>query len=537
MNAAAPAAVSGEMMTPPAPAVPPINALPPIPPARPAKLIEPPFDLPRLLAGLVLGVGAFDFCFWGITGLGFSLGLFVALLTGVILGNRQRLRPSRVTLGLLALLSGAVMAATLETGFTNTLVLAVLIVALAGQTYFTGADSVWGRVISQMIALLGAPGRVFWLGARMMESGFKGGVGSIRSLLGGILVVVPALFLAVVFGSLLSTGNAVFGSWVNSFLNWIGRELSLYLNFGRICLWFVAAFVMLPLLRPTSISEGWWRWTERLPRLPEIVPSRGAFLSSTLVLLVLNVMFFVANLADACFLWSGKSLPPGVTYSGYVHSGTNALTATVILSAVVLTVIFQQSLQVARRRELKALAYAWIAQNLFLLTSVALRLKLYIQAYDMTVERLGVIIFLVLVATGFVLLIVKILQDRSLSWLIGSSILAVLATLYITQFLDLGGWSANYNVARWEKDRSRDLDLYYIYDQGAAGWPALRHAIDLGATWKADGDRYKNVNDPLLAARQDEASAPRAQFDPNHWREFSLRAYLNRWALEENPNK
>jgi len=105
-------------------------------------------------------------------------------------------------------------------------------------------------------------------------------------------------------------------------------------------------------------------------------------------------------------------------------------------------------------------------------------------------------------------------------------VLAVFATLYVTQFLDLAGWSANYNVAQWEKDRTRKLDLSYLYSLGADAWPALRraHNIDLAI--------------PVLNTDEDQgelngASANLAKFDSVHWREFSLRAWMNRWALDD----
>jgi hypothetical protein len=148
----------------------------------------------------------------------------------------------------------------------------------------------------------------------------------------------------------------------------------------------------------------------------------------------------------------------------------------------------------------------------------------------MTVLRLSVIIFLGLVATGYALLTIKIIQDRSLSWLMGGCVLAVFATFYITQFLDLAGWSANYNVARWEKDRTRSLDTGYLYSLGADAWPALRrvHEIDSSIPiLNGDENRgYLNTGSPDWA-----------KFDATHWREFSLRAYWNRWALEQkSPN-
>ncbi len=498
-------------------------------PALPLRLSEPPARLPRLLLGLALAVAIFDWCFWKIDAFpGLSLAVFCAALVGIILGNREDRLRRRTTLVLLMLLAGAVLAAVIETGVTNTLVLLMLIIAIAGDTFFREIESVWGRWMSQVVALIFAPGRIFWLGARLMEAAFSGGVGWTGGLLGGCLLAIPALVLALIFGSLLAAGNAVFGSWTNSFFDWFWKELALYLHPARIIMWLFVAFLILPLLRPANVSAWWWKWTGNLPRFPELVPSRAAFLSSGLVLLALNVLFLVANVADAVFLWSGQALPAGVDYKNYVHEGVNALIVTVLLSAFVLATIFQQATGVVERRELKFLAYCWVAQNLFLIFSVAEKIHRYIVTYQMTVARLSVIIFLVLVGAGFILLTIKIRQDRSLSWLIGGCVLAVFATFYITQFMDLAGWSANYNVARMEQDRGHVFDSKTMCLWEEDVWPALRRAHELAPT-----------NPDISASWQEAIKSPdyldRSGIDGRHWREFSLRAWLNRWALEEKP--
>ncbi len=425
----------------------------------------------------------------------------------------------------------------METGITNIIVLLLLTVALAGDTFFPEVESMWGRWLPQCGSLLCAPGRIFWLGGVLLKSAFKDGLGWAGRLIGGCLLIIPAGVLALVFGSLLASGNPIFGSWTNSFFSWFWDELALYFDPWRITLWFFIGLLILPLLRPAPISTGRWSWTPRLPNLPAILPTAAAIFSSGAVLVVLNLIFLVANSADAFFLWSSRTLPSGMTYSGFVHDGVNSLITTVILSAAVLTLIFQQESGVATRRALKILATIWIAQNLFLLLSVGLRLKLYIEAYDMTVERLGVLIFLVLVAIGYGLLTIKIARDKSLPWLLSGSTLALFFVLYVTQFLNLAGWSADYNVAQWEKDRSRKLDLGYLYELGPGAWPALRKATDEGAVstcWYEDRNDNQTQN-PMAAARNGEAVTPRAQFTRNAWREFSLRAYLNHWALEEKP--
>jgi hypothetical protein len=510
-----------------------MNAALPLPTSEfapaPRVNLEPPVRLPRLLLGLALAVAIFDLCFWGASALGFSLAVFSVSLAGIILGNRESAGKRKTIVLLLALLVGAAVAATFETGVTNTLVLLILIVVLAGESFFTETESPWGRWLSQVVALVLAPGRVFWLAARLMEAAFSGGIGWTGGLIGGCLLAIPALVLALIFGSLLATGNAVFGSWTNTFFDWFWKELMLYLNPARIIMWLFVAFFILPLLRPAHVSALWWKWTENLPRLPELLPTRAALFSSGLVLVVLNLLFLVSNIADALFLWSGQALPAGVDYKAYVHEGVNALIVTVILSAIVLTTIFQQALKVVERRELKILAYAWIVQNLFLIFSVTEKLRRYIVNYEMTVARLSTIIFLILVSVGFILLTIKIARDRSISWLIGGCVIAVFVTFYITQFLDLAGWSANYNVAVMEKDPGHIFDSKTMCQWGADVWPALRRAHklapanpDITAAWQA-AHTSSDYTDQSGVAWQ-------------HWRELSLRAYLNRWALEEKPN-
>ena len=272
----------------------------------------------------------------------------------------------------------------------------------------------------------------------------------------------------------------MFGNWTDHIFMWLQNEIGALFDLDRIAVWIMVAFVTLPLLRPGRISDWWWSWMPRVPRLPDLGPVQGTALSSALVLVVLNVLFGAANVADAIFLWGGLKLPAGVTYSEYVHNGVDTLTVTVLLSAVVLAGIFQQQLNVAARRELKALGLIWIAQNLFVLVSVVLRLMRYIEAYDMSVRRLGVIVFLLLVAAGFGLLAIKILREKSLPWLVGRCAVAVFVTFYITMFLNLSGWSADYNVAQWEKDRTRNLDVNYPRWLGPtrmAGLLARAHAL------------------------------------------------------------
>jgi hypothetical protein len=495
------------------------------PPAPPPVATEPPYSLPRILLGLILVVAAFDVCFWGANEMGFSLAVFIPVLAGAILVDREN--PwRRSTMAILALLAGACWAAVVETGTTNTLALLILVLALAGDSYYNPSDPAWTRWYSQCLALAFAPGRIFWLSARMAEAVFGKASGTASRVVAGALLAIPALVLALVFGSLLASGNAVFGTWTGNFFNWLWNAFVNLFDFWRVVMWAFVAFIALPLLRPGQFGSYWWRWIPSLPRWPELIPNNGAIFSSALVLVVLNLMFGVANIADAMFLWSGAPLPAGEEYKAYVHEGFDTLIFTVILTALVLTVMFQQSLGVARSAMLKVLALLWVAQNVFLIASCALRVHGYVVESQLTVLRLSCLIFLALVAAGFAVLTAKILHECSIAWLIGRCCIAVFVTFYITQFLDLAGYAENYNVDRMAREPGHHIDTWKLYEAGPAGWPAARRAHEI---------------DPSIAVlNEDTTKGPvtanpvrLAQFDAAHWREFSLRAYWNRGAVEE----
>lgn len=486
-----------------------------------------PLRLGRLLLLLGSGIAMFDFCFWEQNEKpGLSVPVFFLFWAALVILSRMGKGFSLMARLLMLLMIGAAGAAIVETSFTNTLIFILLTLALAGEMQFPATANLWGRWQAQSVAMLRAPGRLSWLAVQLLRAGFSEDRGAAQSLFSSLLRIIPAILLALIFGWLLANGNSVFSQWTGTFFTAAWKQVLQYLDVGRIFFWILGALLLLPLLRPVRVGDWWWRWSHVLPRFSNEAAARAKTWPSILVLGILNILFFVANGADLIFLWSGHSLPAGVTYTQFVHEGTEALISTALLSALVLTMIFQQAIIVARRTELKVLAYLWIAQNLFLLMSVALRLKRYIEAYDMTVARLSLILFLGLVAAGYTLLTIKIQREKSLSWLLGGAAMAVVATFYLAQFLNLAGWSAEYNVTQWEKSRSqRNLDVAYLHGLGPVAWPALyrAHRDDPAITVIDENYRRRNPSGRFAA---------KTDLDREHWRSWSLRAGLNRWALQ-----
>ncbi len=201
-----------------------------------------------------------------------------------------------------------------------------------------------------------------------------------------------------------------------------------------------------------------------------------------------------------------------------------ALVAAVLLSAVVLVGLFQQTGQVVASRAVRLLSVFWVLQNLALISSVLLRLKLYVNAYQLSELRVYVGFFLVLVSTGFGLLAWRILRGKGLNWLLFSNACAAFGLFFVVQYLDVAGWVANYNVALWQKDTQRTLDVEYLKNLGPSAYPAL--AVVAGAVSRPEA---RAARERLLDLKALELGRAREW----NWRSYQARhECYARWIME-----
>ncbi|HSH39767.1 MAG TPA: DUF4173 domain-containing protein, partial [Chthoniobacterales bacterium] len=287
-------------------------------------------------------------------------------------------------------------------------------------------------------------------------------------------VILPTAAVTLVFAVLLGAGNAILGRWiftaVNSVVGWFADP---ELIFARTLLWVALATFALTILRPREMPDGQRIWHRAVPDLPQPKNAALALWRSITVLAVLNALFFAANTADALYLWTGDALPNGVTYSQFVHHGVYSLIAAVVLSAMVIVLIFQQIPAIRTAPAVKVLGLFWIAQNVVLITGVLLRLQRYVDAYQLSELRVYVACFLLLVTVGFGLLTLHVVAHRGIGWLLLTSTLVTFTLFFVLQFLDVAKWVAESNVARWEADPSRTLDVKYLASLGPSAIPSM----------------------------------------------------------------
>jgi len=358
---------------------------------------------------------------------------------------------------------------------SNILAASTLTLALAGEVFQPQLRGLWARTAEVLFGSLSAPMR--WLGLSTRTTEVLTSVRDSMDLTGRAVfafkMLLPAAVLLAVFGSIFATGHAVFGDLLQRASQAV---IDFWSNLNitplRVVFWGLFATAALGLFHGTRAPEAPRWWTKTVPRFTRADPRLGVW-QTVMALLAVNVLFCFVNTLDAMFLWHKSAPPAGVNAAEFVHSGVNSLIAAVILSAVIIAGMFQQSDPAGSNGWLKALAHFWVLQNFVLLASVLRRLMFYTDASSLTERRVYVACFCALVAAGFLLLAWFVQRRRSFNWLLGQNVVATFVLFFILQFADVAGGVAHYNVARWEAGAALDVD--YLADLGPTAWPELIH--------------------------------------------------------------
>ena len=232
---------------------------------------------------------------------------------------------------------------------------------------------------------------------------------------------------------------------------------------GRLIFWLIIGIGAWGLMRPRGARRPIAIATR--PRAP------GAASASVVVSLVLfNALFALQNGLDIAFLWSGAPLPAGVSFAEYAHRGAYLLIVTALLAGAFVLVFLRPGS--AESRAVRWLVIAWVAQNLMLVASSALRTVDYVEAYGLTELRISALAWMGLVGVGLVLICMRLIAGRSAAWLIGANAAAMAAVLTAVAAADIGAVAAAWNVRHVREITGRAaaprLDLCHLRELGPA---------------------------------------------------------------------
>ncbi len=454
---------------------------------------------PDALIAVVLLIVVADASFWGRdVGLSlavFSIALSVAMLTQRPGGTTRREWTLALVFTVVFNVPVIEHVNAISVGFSIGGVVILAIWVAHGR--FAG---VWqGVVLIFRASTTGATLLPRWAASELVENNSgKARKDLLRALLLPLLV-------GVIFLSLFAYANPILARALDHVtrFDWLVPD-----QIGRFLFWIAVACFIWPYLNVQVLQHGADRSPAWIARQSRPAPFERYInpRSVTLSLVLFNVMFLAQTLSDIGILTGGMALPDGITYAQYAHRGAYPLLVTALLAGLFAVGAHRM---IADNSALRWMIYAWLGQTLFLVLTAAFRLNLYVQAYSLTYLRIAAFIWMGLVLIGLILIIVHVVQERSLGWLARSNATIGIATLYLCCFVNFTHIIVEYNLnAERPLDR---LDLAYLCGLGEQAIPAM---MEVG-----------QVTDDTVCGQ---GGRPAIRYDPiETWQEWGFR----RWRL------
>ena len=340
------------------------------------------------------------------------------------------------------------------------------------------------RVGSALLLYVRGPVQLVSDALRLRKLAVRSGMATL-SLAGLASWIIPIL-LCGAFLLLFASANPL----IDASLSWIDPR-SFLVSPSRLLLWLAVIDITWPFLHLRQ------RRSTAAPTAAANPDAAQSGLTATSLpdaairrsLLMFNALFAWQTALDLTYLWAGAALPGGITYADYAHRGAYPLMCTALLSAASVLIALKPGSSAERSPFTRALVFAWIGQNILLVISSILRLDLYVAAYSLTLLRAYAFVWMLLVAAGLALIVLRIAFSRSNAWLVRANLAAATIALYASCLINFPAVVASYNVdhCREISGEGTSLDLAYLVSLGPQAIPAIDRylAQEIGATEEA----------------------------------------------------
>lgn len=489
----------------------------------------------KLLTCLLL-VGTADFLFFNHQ-IGWTLGLFALLILAIAVIGNPVLVTNRHGV-VLALLAAGMGLALIETDNILAFILyGLFFAALLSDVRITDKLSSYLR---KHIALAGhMAGFAAYQDAYACRH-HRRRIKAARPLdwvMGLMRIWLLPLGLTALFLLLFASANPVIENWLIQFERWLllmePQAISGLPAPERILFWIVCATAFWGVLRSNKL-----RFRDKPEKAPMAMPAASdisSFLFSRQAVIrtlaIANLLFLLQNGLDANFLWGEAALPEGFTYAQYAHRGAYALMVTALLAAAFVLIALRENSETANDGLTRGLIYLWLLQTMVLVAAAMWRTNFYIAEYSLTYLRLSALLWMGLILFGLLLILIKMLMEKSAGWLVRANIVATLTLLYAICFVDMGRYIASYNIAQVHplpaEGTSPMIDLEYLRNIGPSALPALQR-------WRLEfeaNEKIIPVELMVLSQRLKEDLALSVQ----DWRGWTFRNYRLWQELYERP--
>ncbi len=270
-----------------------------------------------------------------------------------------------------------------------------------------------------------------------------------------IKIIGIPLVVIIVFISLYKNGNPVFGNLISKIdFSFINLQWLLLSVLGYYLLYNISTPIS---VNPATDSDLKTGNTLRNKTEFSIENAKKENQLGVILITLLNVLIVIFLITDFTYLVSTTDLRASV-FSNQVHSGINALIASIIIAIIIILYFFRGDLNFFKdNKTLKTLAFIWIFLNMVLVVNTFIKDGQYIYYFGFTYKRIGVLIYLLLTIIGLITTAVKVKQIKNFWYLLRVNTVAAFTILIISSAINWDKQITFYNI-----NYAQSMDFKYL---------------------------------------------------------------------------
>lgn len=213
------------------------------------------------------------------------------------------------------------------------------------------------------------------------------------------------------------------------------------------------------------------------PKEKNPIRLKNEYRTALMLFWALNALLLVVNLTDIPYLFEDFSSKAAWELKQYVHQGTYLLIVAIFFAMALILFYFRKNLNFYPRNAwLKTAAYVWIFQNILLAVSVGIRNYNYVAFDGLAYKRIGVFIFLILVAVGLFTVFLKVRDKKTGYYLFFTNSWAAYLVLVAFAFVNWDVWITEYNLKHFPKEEKLSFLIREVSDKNL--WVLEENGID-----------------------------------------------------------
>jgi hypothetical protein len=270
-----------------------------------------------------------------------------------------------------------------------------------------------------------------------------------------IKIIGIPLVILIVFILLYRNGNPVFKDLISKIdFNFINLQWLLLTVLGYYLLYNISEPI--PVNPVTSLDLKTDNVLLPKKSISKSISKKENQLGVVLIAL-LNLLIIFFLITDFTFLLSSSNLRASV-FSSQVHSGINALIASIIIAIIIILYFFRGHLNFYKgNKNLKVLAYTWIGLNIILVINTVIKDFQYIYYFGFTYKRIGVLVYLLLTVIGLATTAIKVNYIKNLWYLFRINTLTAFIILMVSCTINWDKHITYYNL-----NYSKSMDFNYL---------------------------------------------------------------------------